>query len=104
VRHVRLHPEADQEATAAAEWYESQQWGLGLAFLEELGRSMTLLSESPEIWAHWPGMKATSGIRRGLLSRFPFGIAYEIRKDEVVVLAVAHLSRRPRYWQSRDRS
>jgi hypothetical protein len=35
------------------------------------------------------------------LKRFPFGILYVATVDEIVVLAVMHLRRRPGYWQGR---
>jgi hypothetical protein len=36
-----------------------------------------------------------------ILERFPFGIVYLERQDEIVVIAVSHLSRRRDYWLSR---
>jgi plasmid stabilization system protein ParE len=41
------------------------------------------------------------GLRRALVSRFPYGIIYGRDADAVVVVAVAHLHREPRYWMSR---
>ena len=40
-------------------------------------------------------------IRRLLLRRFPYMVIYEVFPDEVMVLAVAHVSRRPHYWIER---
>lgn len=98
---VRFHPRAEEEIGAAAEWYESRQKNLGKDFLLELGRAATLLSETPHTWAHWPEVADSAGVRRFLLSRFPYGIAYQVLDNAVVVLAVAHLSRRPGYWKDR---
>ena len=98
---LRSHPEADAEAESAAVWYEDRQDGLGQDFLAELERAFTLVSESPGTWPLWPGMPESLGIRRFLLSRFPYGIAYESTQSEVVVYAVAHLARRPGYWKDR---
>jgi hypothetical protein len=36
-----------------------------------------------------------------LLRRFPFGLVYRLGVEEVQVVAVAHLHRRPGYWKSR---
>lgn len=101
---LRSHPEADAEAESAAVWYEDRQDGLGQDFLAELERAFTLLSESPVTWPLWPGMPESLGIRRFLLSRFPYGVAYDYSESEVVVYAVAHLARRPGYWKDRLRS
>jgi hypothetical protein len=40
-------------------------------------------------------------VRRFLLPRFPFAVAYVIRGDDVLVLAIAHTRRRPGYWRGR---
>lgn len=98
---IRSHPEADEEAEAAAVWYESRQKSLGGDFLDELDRAFTLITESPTTWPVWPGMPKTLGIRRFLLSRFPYGVAYEVTGSEIVVYAVAHLARKPGYWKDR---
>lgn len=86
---VRFHPEAREEALAAAEWYESRQPGLGLDFLAELERACAVLSETPLAWPLWGRVAKRLGIRKFLLSRFPYGIAYEAMGDEVVVYAIA---------------
>jgi hypothetical protein len=39
--------------------------------------------------------------RVAVLDRFPFMLPYQIVGDEVVVLALAHTSRRPGYWSRR---
>jgi hypothetical protein len=36
-----------------------------------------------------------------LLDRFPFTVAYQIKGNEIVILALAHTSRRPGYWSRR---
>jgi hypothetical protein len=33
--------------------------------------------------------------------RFPYRVVYRNRPDEIVVVAVAHLRRRPGYWKNR---
>jgi hypothetical protein len=35
------------------------------------------------------------------MRRFPFSIVYSVGGDNLRVLAVAHQSRRPRYWRGR---
>ena len=43
-------------------------------------------------------------VRRGLMRRFPFGVYFVHEKNQVHVLAVLHLSRRPGLWKHRLRS
>jgi hypothetical protein len=40
-------------------------------------------------------------IRRCLVNRFPYGIYYGIKDGTIVVIAVAHLKRKPAYWKTR---
>jgi len=40
-------------------------------------------------------------LRRRLIRRFPFGILYRIEPEEIVIVAVAHLLRKPGYWRKR---
>ena len=68
---------------------------------QEVSRAVVAIGESPGTWPFWPGIEAARSARRFLLSRFPFGIAYRLEADEVVVVAVAHLRRRPGYWTGR---
>ena len=93
---VAFLPPAEEEMVAAAQFYESHSHGLGAEFLDEVQRSVQVLSSNPRTA---PVIKA--GIRRRLLKRFPFGILYAVESDTVVVLAVMHLRRRPGYWESR---
>jgi hypothetical protein len=42
-------------------------------------------------------------VRKYVLQRFPFAVAYLVLDDTLVVLAVAHGKRRPGYWLARLR-
>jgi hypothetical protein len=42
-------------------------------------------------------------IRRFLLQRFPYAIAYQVHPDLTTVLAIVHGRRRPLYWVGRAR-
>jgi hypothetical protein len=53
---------------------------------------------APHLGPPWPGVPEDLGVRRLLLPRFPFAIAYLVRDDDVVVLAMAHTRRKPAYW------
>ncbi|WP_407936397.1 hypothetical protein [Limnochorda pilosa] len=39
--------------------------------------------------------------RRVLVRGFPYQVVYHLRPDEIVIVAVAHLKRRPGYWRNR---
>jgi hypothetical protein len=36
-----------------------------------------------------------------LATRFPYQVVYRVRPNETVVVALAHLKRRPGYWKRR---
>jgi plasmid stabilization system protein ParE len=93
---VSFLPEAEEEMAAAARYYESRAYGLGKNYLLEVERAVKAIKESPETW---PVIKNT--MRRRLVRRFPFGIIYCIEPEEIVIIAVAHLRRRPKYWEER---
>lgn len=40
-------------------------------------------------------------MRRCLLARFPYGLIFVADQDAIVIIAVAHLHREPRYWIDR---
>lgn len=88
--------QAQAETDDAVAWYSSQSQGLGTYFLDEIDRAIrrikTFPLASPEI---------ETGLRRCLLSRFPYGIIYGVDSGLIIVVAVAHLHREPRYWTER---
>lgn len=99
---LQLHAQAEEELFQAAAWYEDQVMGLGLDLLNEVDHWFAALVETPLIWPRWPNAPILAPpIRRAVLRRFPFAIAYQPFEDRVFVLAVAHTSRRPLYWTNR---
>jgi plasmid stabilization system protein ParE len=86
--------EADIEA--AFEWYESEQPGLGIEFLDEVRDVYTRILDGPFKYQELP-----SGIRRAITRRFPYGIYFAVEDDYIVVVAVLDTARDPAEWQSR---
>jgi plasmid stabilization system protein ParE len=93
---VVVHPDAERELQAAADWYESQQAGLGVRFLTQVDQAVADIRERPTAWAG-----ATQGCRRRLVRRFPYGLIYRVHPDRIHLLAVMHLHQAPGYWQGR---
>jgi plasmid stabilization system protein ParE len=87
---------AQRELDDAVAWYNEQAAGSGQEFLDELDRvarrAVTFPMSCPEI---------EPGLRRCLLARFPYGLIYGVDGETLVVVAVAHLHREPRYWVGR---
>ncbi len=82
--------------TEAAKYYEHQAAGLGVEFLLELEHAVETIKEAPTTWPIIEGQ-----LRRRLLRRFPFGVLYHIDEKEIIIIAVAHLRRKPNYWKTR---
>ena len=80
----------------AARFYERRRAGLGFDFLAEVERSIARMREYPEA-----GRPVRAATRRRLLRRFPYGLLYRLDADEIVIVAVMHLRRRPGYWRNR---
>jgi hypothetical protein len=51
LNRVRIQSSAEAEAAQAAEWYESQQPGLGIEFLLELDAAIERATETPLAYA-----------------------------------------------------
>lgn len=92
----RFVPAAERELDEAAHWYEERLEGLGLEFLTTVREKIFALMDAPERWL------MVNGTRRALLEGFPYAVVYrEVSDDELEIVAVAHLRRRPKYWANR---
>ena len=92
----RFLPPAEEEMTKASRFYEAASAGLGEEFLDDVQRVIGVLREHPEL-----GRLVESELRLASLRRFPFSLIYSERIDEIIIIAVAHQKRRPRYWKDR---
>ena len=93
---VRFLKPAQSEVDDAVAWYNSQSRGLGIQFLDDIDRTIRRIAAYP-----LSSVEIEQGLRRCLLSRFPYGIIYGIDSKTIIVVAVAHLHREPRYWIDR---
>ena len=89
--------EAERELIDGALFYARESNAeLGLAFIAEFERSLGVLCSYPRLGPVWRGTA-----RRFPLRRFPYTIIYQVKPEEVRVIALAHQSRRPGYWRGR---
>jgi len=91
-RALRLHPAAQRELDEAAAYYDAESPGLGSAFLSELEHALQQVRAFPEA--------APVGLG-SVRVRVPYSLHYALLGDDVLVLALAHHSRRPFYWRER---
>ncbi|MCH7398347.1 type II toxin-antitoxin system RelE/ParE family toxin [Belliella sp. DSM 107340] len=90
---IRFLSPAKVELDESYAYYESQQFGLGEVFLKEVMLTINRIKENPSAWSN-----ISKRTRRCLLNKFPYGVIYQIRDEEILVLAIAHLQRKPGYW------
>lgn len=87
---------AEREILEAVEFYHERAGNLAAEFYAEFCRARAEIEAFPELWGNVGG-----GYRRKLLKRFPYGIIYRIEEAQILIVAVAHTSRRPDYWRNR---
>ena len=99
---VDLHPEARIEFRSATLWYEERRARLGDDFVAAIAVTLQRIGEAPDSFPRWPGTRETvPEIRKAIVERFPYLIAFEQHEDHALVLGVAHQKRRPLYWLAR---
>jgi toxin ParE2 len=93
---IRLLAPALAELDEAVNRYEAHSPSLKIQFLLEIETAKSRIVEHPNAWH-----PIEAGSRRFRLDRFPYGLIYAAKADEIVVIAVAHLHRKPEYWRKR---
>ena len=93
---LRFHPEARIELNKAVDFYEERRSNLGWELFEEVQATIQRILDFPEAWSP---LSATT--RRCLTNRFPYSVIYQVKMDEVRIIAVAHQKQRPGYWKGR---
>ena len=89
-------PHARQELKDATLYFSNIDPDLGSDFAGEVERTISLILRFPEAWP-----RVTRLARRCRTQRFPYAILYRIWSEEIEILAVMHLSRKPDYWTDR---
>ena len=96
MRAYRLLPQAILDLETGISFYDTEYPGLGVEFAIEVRQLCRLIAQTPA-----SGFKFRSGVRRRILRRFPYSILYTVDRTEVLIVAIAHQSRRPGYWSRR---
>ena len=85
---------AELELTEAMEFYETAQPGLGAEFLAEVEATTRLVEAHPLAWT-----SLSARTRRCRTHRFPYGLFYQVRSDEILIVSVMDLRRDPKCWE-----
>ncbi len=92
--NIRFTSAAELELQEAIEFYESAENGLGARFLDEVEATTTRILAHPTAWR-----QMSPRTRRCRTHRFPYGLFYHIRSDEILIVSVMDLRRNPRRWE-----
>jgi toxin ParE1/3/4 len=97
---VVVRPEAGDDITKAAAWYDRQQEGLGARFVEEVIEVYDALAVNPHLNSRRHSRK---NVRWRFPEHFPYRVVYEITEAEqrVVVIGVFHAARHDQQWKQR---
>lgn len=98
---IELVPVARDELKEAILYYEDAQTGLGDRFNRAVDAVIEAIAQSPSRFAKYEGNSTRREYRRALLSGFPYLIVYQVRSELIRIVAVAHSSRAPGYWEGR---
>ena len=91
-------PPAQAELEDAVHYYDGQREGLGDEFAREVARAIQRILKHPRAWE-----KLSHRTRRCRTNRFPYGVIYSPYREGILIVAVAHLHRKPTYWRERLR-
>ena len=92
---IRFLSIAEDELENAIVYYEGKEKGLGLRFLAEIN-CLDRIQHYPHAWFQF-----SKNTKRCRTKVFPYGVIYQIEKEEIVIVAVASLLRDPDYWKDR---
>ena len=93
---LEFRPEAIAEYELARDWYFNQSERVASKLWEEVTNAVNKIVAAPQ---RYP--THIRGTRRLLVQKFPFAVIYRESPVSILVVAVAHLSRRPAYSISR---
>ncbi len=95
--NVALHPDAQREYQAAIAWYQQRSQSAARRFVAEVDRVVAMIAAQPDRFGWYDDEFREAGLRR-----YPYTIIYRVETSgDVLVVAVAHASREPGYWQDR---
>jgi plasmid stabilization system protein ParE len=94
--NIKFSKAAELEFKDAIAYYNDESEGLGFEFANEVKLTIDRITGFVDAWP-----KLSENTRRARTNRFPYGIIYSNTQDEIMIVAVMHLHRKPDYWKFR---
>jgi plasmid stabilization system protein ParE len=88
----RLTSGAKRDLRDAVRYYNSAEPGLVERIVLAVEEAIERIVAGPRRW------QQVGPYRRCVVKRFPYSIMYSIQEDQIVIVAIAHHSRKPSYW------
>ena len=101
MKRARYHPAARDELRGAIAYDEGDHPGRGVELEEAVRRVVRRIQLLPQSAPRWSRMRDPHEIRRAKVRRHPYLVVYAVLSDQLVVLAIAHTSKKPGYWRER---
>jgi hypothetical protein len=94
---VRIHELAAKEFDEGIEWYEIQSKGIGQQFKKSVIDNIEKIKKNPE----WFLVEADN-IHKAYVAKFPYKILFtKENSNTIIIWAIAHMHRKPWYWEKR---
>ncbi len=97
---ITVSESAAAELYATVEWYEAKRDGLGIDFRDSIDETIENIRQYADRGTPLLAIVSRT-VRRHLVPKFPYQVIYYVDGTDLVVIAIAHTSRRPHYWQTR---
>jgi plasmid stabilization system protein ParE len=91
---ARFLKAAREELIEEVRYYDAQRAGLGAELRNEVRSAVDRIRAFPEAWQSLDTIH-----RRCRTRRFPYGVIYRLERDEILIVAFAHLHQKPRSWE-----
>ena len=92
----RFVPDAKAELDEAIEWYQLRNEKIAIHFTDAVEEATKRVMANPLIYR-----VRKNDTRYCQVDIFPYHLIFKLHKDEIIILAIAHTSRKPGYWQNR---
>ncbi len=87
---------AEDDLREARDWYDGQARETGRRLVEAVNTLLLRIAEQPRVYP-----VVHLDIRRAIVPRFPYGVFYRDRRDNILVVGIVHMHRHPDTWKRR---
>jgi len=94
---LSIRKEAEADIAEAYQYYKMCREDLGDDFVACIEESFSRIKNNPRQYK-----TIHKNVHRALVRKFPYGIFYVLKDENVLIIGVLHARKNPRHWQSRS--